>query len=1143
MGRAAKYLLALLTASIALLHATHSWAQASFPGGPNPHAVATFHSIGLYWYNPGGGTGTAMVEFKEQGSQDWRRGLDLWYDSRNAEYRGSLVELRPATTYDIRITRQGSTGTTLTATTWSENFPVPAGHSVTVPSGTTRIVINPSAGSTPTTSTSGTTFTVNAPTGSAGYTRISAAAGQNVVVGSTVSDECILINHGVRNVVIADLVLRDCRRWGIRFLGGSAEPRTENIVIDGNEFVGWGSFNTSTGFANNDGAISCNFSAPVKPQRVVMQRNVFRDPRHGSNPWGPNQVHPLGPQALYFSNCGGNHVLRYNDIHANGNGNHYNDAIGGGSNFSNEGSPGPDSDIYGNSISHVFDDAIESEGGNRNVRIWGNYMTRTFVAIGLCATRIGPLYVWRNVSDRMELMRDPNGDSDTEGRAQFVKGGDNGDGLSGRAYYFHNTLLQAPPPPGKVRSLGAGGGLHNVDGVLFNFVSKNNIWHIHRTDRSSIRADCHLGFCESNFDLYNGTIVNAGPTTRTNGESWRGPGTPIYQSSGTSYPNQAADPGNFSLASTSPGRGEAALVFNFNDQYFDPDIGAHQSSTPAMKFGVLAGLEEGPGAAAQPVFDDFEDGDAAGWTLSSGSWSVVADGASKVLKQSNPSGGARASLDVSNSADHMIEADVKVESFNGTEGWAGLFVRYTQINATTNNTYYITLRNSNSLSLRKSVDGVITIFGTHAMTVSVGTTYRLRLEAVGSALKAYVNGELVLSATDSELTSGRAAIGTFMAVASFDNILVTPTPLNALGFLQDNFKDGDSLGWTQIGSSPWSVTASNGNNVLSQSDTTGGNRAIRAESYWRDQSIEADVTITGVAAIAAPWAGLFVRFTDNNTYYVTLRYGENRLSLRKSVNGVITELASASFAVGINTTYKVRLEATGPNLKVYVDGALMLQATDTTLVAGRAGVGNFRASAHFDSIVVSARAPTVMSDNFEDQNANGWTPGGAHSWSVVADGTWVYKQSNGSAGAFSIFAGSSPNQTIQARVKALSFSAPDNWVGLAARYADANNHYYITARSSSNELHLRKTVGGVFGTLASVAFPIATGLWYKFRLEVLDTPTGATELRVYVDTNDGTGWKLLIEHTDPTPLTAGNDFGIRMFGATAEYDDVVVTTP
>jgi len=131
--------------------------------------------------------------------------------------------------------------------------------------------------------------------------------------------------------------------------------------------------------------------------------------------------------------------------------------------------------------------------------------------------------------------------------------------------------------------------------------------------------------------------------------------------------------------------------------------------------------------------------------------------------------------------------------------------------------------------------------------------------------------------------------------------------------------------------------------------------------------------------------------------------------------------------------------------------------------------------------------------------------------------------------------------TIQARVKPLSFNAPDNWVGLAARYADFNNHYYITARSPSNELHLKKTVGGTFTTLQSVPFNIVIGAWYKFRLEVLDTAPNITELRVYVDNNDGTGWKLMIDYTDTTPLTAGNSFGLRMFGSTAEYDDVVTT--
>ena len=44
----------------------------------------------------------------------------------------------------------------------------------------------------------------------------------------------------------------------------------------------------------------------------------------------------------------------------------YNDGIGGGSNGSFHGAPGPDSDIYGNIMSHCWDDGFEVEGGNRN---------------------------------------------------------------------------------------------------------------------------------------------------------------------------------------------------------------------------------------------------------------------------------------------------------------------------------------------------------------------------------------------------------------------------------------------------------------------------------------------------------------------------------------------------------------------------------------------------------------------------------------------------------------------------------------------------------------------------------------------------------------------------------------------------------
>ena len=63
------------------------------------------------------------------------------------------------------------------------------------------------------------------------------------------------------------------------------------------------------------------------------------------------------------------------------NGNYFNDIFGGEDNFTLSGFPNADTDIYGNKLSHAWDDAIEAEGANRNVRIWGNYIDRTAIGI------------------------------------------------------------------------------------------------------------------------------------------------------------------------------------------------------------------------------------------------------------------------------------------------------------------------------------------------------------------------------------------------------------------------------------------------------------------------------------------------------------------------------------------------------------------------------------------------------------------------------------------------------------------------------------------------------------------------------------------------------------------------------------------
>ena len=45
------------------------------------------------------------------------------------------------------------------------------------------------------------------------------------------------------------------------------------------------------------------------------------------------------------------------------------------------------------------------------------------------------------------------------------------------------------------------------------------------------------------------------------------------------------------------------------------------------------------------------------------------------------------------------------------------------------------------------------------------------------------------------------------------------------------------------------------------------------------------------------------------------------------------------------------------------------------------------------------------------------------------------------------------NQSVQADVRPLAFDGSDSWNGLATRYRDAGNHYYVMV-SSSGDRHL-----------------------------------------------------------------------------------------
>ena len=104
----------------------------AFADDPALFAIPTFHCLGLYWSPPGGAADKqVLVRYRPQGVSAWKEALPMRYnpipntDEDLTDYRGSIVHLAPATTYEIELTLAGtSTTANLTATTWSEDFPV-----------------------------------------------------------------------------------------------------------------------------------------------------------------------------------------------------------------------------------------------------------------------------------------------------------------------------------------------------------------------------------------------------------------------------------------------------------------------------------------------------------------------------------------------------------------------------------------------------------------------------------------------------------------------------------------------------------------------------------------------------------------------------------------------------------------------------------------------------------------------------------------------------------------------------------------------------------------------------------------------------------------------------------------------------------
>lgn len=525
------------------------------------YAVTTFECAGIYWNIPS--DGNCKVKYRESEKGSWKEGLDLSYDERDKQYRGSIIGLAPDTGYDLELTTESKKGK-LNIRTRNDNFPI--GKTTVLPAGESNNTIIITESGTPE-----AYHLVTVPENSRSLLNL-----LNVAENGIEIDADYVIVRGVE--------IRNAARNGILI-----KKNRHDIVIEQCYIAFWGRMGGSITYGNLIGDYDSGVYAEDGCQNLTVQRNLIEDPRGATNDWETG--HPSGPQGVTINQSLGGHVIRYNDIVSTED-HGFNDAIGGSENYSFVGNMNCDSDIYGNIIRSVWDDAIESEGANMNVRIWGNYAHLYFNGIAVAATSRGPLYIFRNVMGESRT-----GHQNSTGGA-LIKTGEHEPYGGGRKYIFHNTALQ---PDGVFSAF--------TSHVNPNCLTRNNIFDVPgrlATDQEKEPAS------DYDFDFFSGIHKGTAKEKNAISVNTTPSGTRLYVSSYNLefYPRSTINSIRWGVSPyefgdrkiditdpvvwiKNPLIDSGIILPGFNDDFKGsaPDLGAFETGAPPIEFGRRAYLK------------------------------------------------------------------------------------------------------------------------------------------------------------------------------------------------------------------------------------------------------------------------------------------------------------------------------------------------------------------------------------------------------------------------------------------------------------------------------------------------------------------------------------------------------------------------
>ena len=304
----------------------------------------------------------------------WRRAIDPHYFADVKEFRGSLLELEEGTSYEVRL-RSGETVLASGCfTTWATKIPI--ARTVELDPATVRFPVVVSDRGTP-----------------GGWIRYTA---KGPLVHCGTGDHFTVSNAAY--VVFDNMDLSGGSGGHVFNLRQSENIRLRNLDIHDWGQVGVPSYTEHDlgRIVRKPGAWAVNDQAVFLGRgmrNTVVERCWIHDQNSRSVAW--YYSHPYGQNAVTMAFPEEGTVLRWNDFIGSDE-HRWNDAVTGYGNFREDGGFHRDADIYGNYMCFAGDDGIELDGGQQNIRCWGNRFDSSYTGVSVQGNTVSPSFVWRN---------------------------------------------------------------------------------------------------------------------------------------------------------------------------------------------------------------------------------------------------------------------------------------------------------------------------------------------------------------------------------------------------------------------------------------------------------------------------------------------------------------------------------------------------------------------------------------------------------------------------------------------------------------------------------------------------------------------------------------------------------------------------